>query len=99
MKSMQLQILGNAAISYVHKNPSKEQKKAESTQDKLYKKYNKASQTYTNICNKRIEEMKTKITSNDFDIVLKNVQKDGNFSVCDNDLSYIFKPKTNKKKK
>lgn len=94
-----LQILGNAAISYVYKNPSKEQKKAESIQDKLLKKYKKASQTYTNICNKRIEEMKTKITSNDFDAVLKNVQKDGYFGVCDNDLSYIFKPKTNKKKK
>ena len=94
-----LQILGNVAISYVHKNPSKEQKKAESIQDKLLKKYSKASQTYTNICNKRIEEMKTKITSNDFDAVLKNVQKDGYFGVCDNDLSYIFKPKTNKKKK
>lgn len=92
-----LQILGNAAISYVHKNPSKEQKKAESVQDKLHKKYSKAVQTYMNICNKRIEEMKTKITSNDFDAVLKNVQKDGFFAVCD--LSYIFKPKTNKKKK
>ena len=92
-----LQILGNAAISYVHKNPSKEQKKAESVQDKLHKKYSKAVQTYMNICNKRIEEMKTKITSNDFDAVLKNVQKDGYFGVCD--LSYIFKPKTNKKKK
>ena len=94
-----LQILGNAAISYVYKKPSKEQKKAESTQNKLYKKYRKASQAYMNICNKRIEEMKTKITSNDFDVVLKNVQKDGYFGVCDNDLSYIFKPKTNKKKK
>lgn len=94
-----LQILGNAAISYVHKNPSKEQKKAESVQDKLHNKYSKAVQTYMNICNKRIEEMKTKITSNDFDAVLKNVQKDGYFGVCDNDLSYIFKPKTNKKKK
>lgn len=94
-----LQILGNAAISYVHKNPSKEQKKAESVQDKLHKKYSKAVQTYMNICNKRIEEMKTKITSNDFDTVLKNVQKDGYFGVCNNDLSYIFKSKTNKKKK